>query len=549
MRMRRTMWMLVLLMAAGCHAAVDDPKGQSEELADPVRREHAIENLQSMFNKALAAAKGDRSLPPVKTFADAAVDNMAKTYLDHPEDSVNGGRLMMLMYELQDPRAIPAMLKALDWTHEVTEDHAVTAARAAVEMDVPSDKKGELVDAICKALGRVEENRGVDNRMRKGFIEVLGKLGDKRATPTLIKIVETQDKNQNFLFNILAAQQLVKLADPTAIPTMIKALYIFAEDNPAMRMNDVATSALVASGKLSLAPLLKVLQGQDEGANAMVKAYIGAIKMRDKDAAARMKPEAIVAAEAAYTLGKLGDRTAIDALTAEAKHEDKDRRFAAALALVSINREDSDTAAIVATLKKVYDDAPKAGKPQMLVAVRHLYASEIMGFLEKIAVTEEKELPPIQMYGFVSHALLANKAEAQKVKHVLETAELIKGQVKDYAAAIKAAEECDEKIDCWVGKLGDKDKVVLRKAANMLARFGRGDEKAINGLLKLFTHEDIEVRNEALAAVDYMAIKGSKAAVDKIEDIEAREQGRSSWNNFKREALPTRSRLLLRTGS
>ena len=66
-----------------------------------------------------------------------------------------------------------------------------------------------------------------------------------------------------------------------------------------------------------------------------------------------------------------------------------------------------------------------------------MYASEIMGFLLKVAVTEERELPPIQMYGFVSYALLANKAEAAKVKGVLETAELIKSQIKDYIAAIK----------------------------------------------------------------------------------------------------------------
>ena len=68
-------------------------------------------------------------------------------------------------------------------------------------------------------------------------------------------------------------------------------------------------------------------------------------------------------------------------------------------------------------------------------------------------------------------------------------------------------------------------------------------------LVALFGHRDLEVRNEALSAVDAMAVTGSKEAVAKIDELEAAEGGRSIWNNFKREALPARSRLQLRKGS
>lgn len=543
-------WPLISLLwlslgAIGCHASPDDPKGQSEELADPVRRAHAIENLQSIFHKALQETKGDRSQPQVKAFTDAALDNMVKAYLDYPEDSVNGLQLLALMQESQDPRSIPALIKALDWTQEVTEDHAVTAARAIAEMDVPADKQGDIVAAVCESLERIDGNRGVDNRMRKGFIELLGDMGDKRATPTLIKVVETQDANQNFLFNILAGQQLVKLADPAAIPTMIKALYLFDISNPAMRMNDVATSGLVATGKLSLKPLLDTLAGKNEAANALVKLYIDTVRTKDRDAAARMKHETLLAQEIAITLGKLGDRAAIDALVAEAEGDNPDRQFTGAIGLVGINREPSDTKRIVDTIVKVYDAAGKQTKPQLLVNIRHLYASESMPFLQKVATTDERDFPPVQIYGFVSYIMLANKAESKRVKSVMDK-EHLKGSLKDYGPAIAAAEACDEDTACWIGKLKDKDTVVLRKAANMLARYGRGDEKAIAALLPLFGHKDLEVRNEALYAVDYIATAGSKAAVEKIDAVEAAEDGRSSWNNFKREALPTRSRLKLR---
>jgi hypothetical protein len=182
----------------------------------------------------------------------------------------------------------------------------------------------------------------------------------------------------------------------------------------------------------------------------------------------------------------------------------------------------------------------------MLVAMRHLYAPEIMPFLLKVASAAEDELPTIKMYAFAGRALLANRAEAQPLKTLLDKEEDFKAQLEEYRPALLAADECDENVECWIGKLKDKDKIVLRKASSMLARLGRNNDKAIEGLLGLFSHSDLEVRNEALAAVDFIAVNGSKAAVDKISQLEAVEGGRSIWNNFQREALPTRSRLLLR---
>jgi hypothetical protein len=197
-------------------------------------------------------------------------------------------------------------------------------------------------------------------------------------------------------------------------------------------------------------------------------------------------------------------------------------------------------------MTKVYDKSDKQARPQLLVAFRHLYADEAMPLLLKVAKTHESELPPVQMYGWVSYALMANKEESASLGPILEKEELIKPQLLEYQVTIKAAEQCDKSIECWVGKLKDKDKVVVRKATTMLARYGRGNDAALKGLVELFSHTDLEVRNEALSAVDFIAVKGSDLAVKKINDLEAAEAGRSIWNNFSREALPTRSRLQTR---
>ncbi len=543
-----TLSIAMLLAGTACHADLNDPAGQAEELSDPVRREHAIGRLHAIFSQRLVEAKGDRAAASLKEFADVTVEQMNKTYMEHPEDTHNGLKILQLMAELRDARNVPALLKALEWQAEVTEDHAVTAARTLSETDVPADRRGEVIDAICKALKRVEGARGVDNRMRKAFIEVLGKLKDKRATETLIEVALTQEESQNFLFNKLAAQQLVGIADPSAVDAMVKALYLFDPNNPMMRMMEDAESVLVAIGKPAIEPLVKTIKGENEEVNKLVELSIETFRRKDADVAAKMNKDALVARESVLTLGKLGFPEALDTLLAETKEVHKDRRATAALALTSIAASEADTRRIFDAMVEVYEKSDKQARPQLLVAFRHLYADQVMDFLHGVAKTTERELPPVQMYGFVSYSLLANKAESVNLGPILEKEEIIKPHIEEYRVTIKAAQECDKDPACWIGKLKDKDKIILRKAASMLARYGRDNDDAIKGLVELFEHTDLEVRNEALSAVDHIATKGSDVAVKKIEELEAKEAGRSIWNNFAREALPTRSRLVNRAG-
>jgi HEAT repeat protein len=431
----------------------------------------------------------------------------------------------------------------------VSEEHAITAANALAALNVPPDQKGPVVDAIAGALKRVNQPKPIDNRMRKGFIEVLGKLKDKRATPVLVEVALRQDEAQNFLFNKLAAQQMVKIADPGAVDSLVKALYMFDANQPMMRMEEDAEAALVAIGRPAVEPLLKAARGENPEVNKLVELSIEAFRRKDKDLAAKMVKDTLVAREAVLALGRLGFRDSIDVLIKETGEADPDRRMTAALALINISRAPGDTAKIVDALTKVYEKSDKQARPQLLVGLRHMYADEVMPLLGKVAKTTETELPPVQMYGWVSYALMANKDESKILQPILDKEELIKPQLVEYQVVIKAAEQCDKNVECWLGKLKDKDKIIVRKASTMLARYGRGNDAAIKGLVELFGHGDLEVRNEALSAVDFIAVSGSEVAVKKIDELENAESGRSIWSNFSREALPTRSRLLTRTGS
>ncbi|MCG8558069.1 MAG: hypothetical protein MJD61_22695, partial [Proteobacteria bacterium] len=318
---------------------------------------------------------------------------------------------------------------------------------------------------------------------------------------------------------------------------------------PAMRMNDAASSVLVAIGRPALAPLLELLKGKNKAANTIAEQYIAAIRERDPNAAAAMDAGAIVGYEATFTLGKLGYREAMDALLAETKVKHEGRRNAAAIALVSLNRSEADTAKVVEAIKRCFAAAEKISRPQLLVALQHMYSQRAMPFLLQNAKRDERELPDIRVLAYAGYAMLANKAETSSLKAIVNKEKRVGGfreAFQRYDAALDAARTCDTDLGCWAGKLGDKDKLVVRKAANMLARYGRGNDQAVTALVERLGHRNLEVRYAVLNALDFVAVRGSEAAIAKIDELRRREEGRSIWNNFKREALPTRHRLAAR---
>lgn len=565
----------------GCHASPDDPAGQAEELSDPVRRENAIANLQRLYTQALSATDGDRSAesytgddgrekPGPKAIADASIEALVSTYRDHPEDTQNGERILNLLNEMQDPRAMPAYLAALDYREGVTEQHAVIAAQAIERMDLSEDQVAPAVEAIASALERVQGATGVDNRMRIHFIRTLGEIGHPAASPALTSVATRLAEDQDFEINRLAAAAVGDIAAPDAVDDMIKALFLFAPNQPQRRMNDVAAQALVQIGRPSLEPLQELLAGDNEQANRIANNYIEAIRRRDEAAAENMDPRTIVVQEGCFSLGQLGFPEGLDPLLEQVRPlteldvdavEDEDtdpeivpRAHSCAVAAVSINRDDDDVARIREALTETYARVPKPMRPQMLVAMQHTYDPGLLDFLHAQATAEENELPDIRVLAVSSYALLANREEAARLREVIESEPGpeeggFRSNFEENNPALDVARECHEDLQCYIGKLGEDDTMVVRKAAYMVARYGRGNDEAVAALIPLLDHREGQVRADALYALDWVATEGSAEAVAKIDEVKETEEGRSSWNQIKEVAMAIRARLNARAGN
>lgn len=536
------------VVAGGCHANPDDPAGQAGELADPVRREFALGNLTRLYGKVLTEQKSDRNAAPVKQFADVTVEKLVATYVEHPEDSRGGEIILSLLLEIRDPRSLPALLKALEWRTEVNEEHAITAARTLAVIAIPAGQKAAVVTKLAGALDRVSGKRPVDNRMRVEFLRTLGELNDPAAAEVLTKVALRQSEEQNFLINNLAVEQLGKLADPSTVGPLVEALYLFDPSDPRNRMTGTVPAALVRIGKPALAPLLAVLKGENKKALASTKAWIEAVRQRAPQAAEQMNPASETKKEAAFALGTLGFPEAIDALIAAAGDADKGVQLGASVALASINRTDGDTTRIRETILKTYQNQEKIQRMQVLRAMQHLYDPGTLPFFLATAKAPEEELPDIRVIAANAYALLANKAEAGPLKAMIAADNsaykaTFESQNK---ALIAAAEACDVAIACWAKRLDDKDENVARKATYMLGRMGRGNAEAIAALTKKLDDSRELVRGDVFSAIDFVAVKGSPEAVQKIEQVRKAEEGRAIWNHVKERALATQARLAAR---
>jgi HEAT repeat protein len=384
------------------------------------------------------------------------------------------------------------------------------------------------------------------------MIRALGSLEDQGATEILTAIATKQDENQNFLINRLAAQQLGELRDPSAIPALIKCLFLFAPGRPDMRMNDVAAEALILIGRPSLKPLLGVLAGNDASANAIAKHYIGAVKARRPDLATKMTVRQVTGSEASFALGALGFSEALEPLLAEAASSDTARKLNAAIALVRVDVPPAQKERVRAALKKVYAGLPKgfggvAMRGQLLSAIAHTYDAEMMPFIYEQAA-DKKANPELRIIAVHNYALLADEAEAAKLSSLIAAEKRSEdgGYREKFAEnepLLELAKECDTSVDCWVSKAGSADTSKARKGAYMLGRFAAGNQKAIDALVGQLGSEELGVRLSALMAVDRIAVDGSPAAVAKIDDLRTREEGQSVWTRFRGEALPIQARL------
>jgi HEAT repeat protein len=314
-------------------------------------------------------------------------------------------------------------------------------------------------------------------QVRKAAIEALVNIGAPAVEP-LITALESKD------FHVWAdaAKALGKIGDLRAIPSLINVL------NTAKKFHikgniirEPAEDALVKMGSSAVEPLISALSHEDKNVCIMAVSVLG--KIGDRRALAPLMDslhdgegemrQAVVAA-----LGVLGDNRAMDVITKCLKDENRNVQKTAARTLDKIGWEPGEEDAAGATywiINRNWDRCVQIGEPAVGPLISALSEAD-----NDVCISIGKTLGQIGDPQSVQPLI---EALRNKNKNVCTAAAIALGQIGDA-----------DSIEPLIETLKDKDLHVHEVVIQALEKFG---ETAVEPLIAAFKGEDRDVRGGA----------------------------------------------------
>ena len=383
-------------------------------------------------------------------------------------------------------------------------------------------------------------------RANSKISDALGTLGDRRATPALLKVLQTRDD----LLRVHAVEALGKLKDPSSTPALVR---LVSDDGmPPL----IVKFAIIALGDIgapdAIPPLLKALVMERNGISFFVEASYGLFQIgspavpalsalvagTDKEYAAWAESQNRLpggyVSKAAIVLADIGDPSAIPVLIKALKWEDAGGKEAltnlvrgtVAEALGRLRA--ADAAAPMSAMYGSVEDARVRG--QFGVALAHINDKKVLPKLEA-AVKNVKDPWPDRQEAIAALALLGDAKEkpvfdaVQKVETVEkalkeclaeesdDSADAKKekcqkaadARVKflaDQVALLMVADGCKEDAACWAGKLKDANPKIRERAAYQLGELGSAG--SIDALVEACKDQSTYVRRAAYIALDWL---------------------------------------------
>ena len=200
MRIRSLALVSVLVLGAvACEGDPNDPITWAKQLKNLRTQKEALDHLANM--------DVEKARPAVPALMELYQDTKRPEHLE-------------ALARYKDERSKQLFIEALEYSDDDF-DRATIAAGVLGEMKSP-----DAVDPLIKAAEKPLPIKSRANNVRIAAIRALVKIGDKRAVPTLMKIVTTSADDQDFLLNQKAALALAEFRDPQSIPALLQGLFM-----------------------------------------------------------------------------------------------------------------------------------------------------------------------------------------------------------------------------------------------------------------------------------------------------------------------------------
>jgi HEAT repeat protein len=479
-----TLSLSLAVSSLACQGDPADPMTWAKQLKDLRTQKEALDNLAKM--------DVEKARPAVPALIELYNDDKRPEHLE-------------ALARYKDDRAKSIMIGALDYTDDDF-DRATIAAGVLGEMKAP-----DAVDPLIKAAEKPLPIKSRANSARIAALRALVKIGDKRAVPTLMKILTTSADEQDFLLNQKAALGLAEFRDPQSIPALEKGLFMTGRGTQTFQE---CRLALVRIGQPAVEPLVQLLQEKNADVQDM------AAKLKFDEATPGVVPH-----KAAILLGDLRAKTAVPALVARLHSKQKGGEHLAALIALGYIATPPAVDAILAVLKD-----GKADPGERASAADALYLSgdrRAVPVLLDVAKTgyvtvDGQKASDLRASAAIALSRIAGKETFATFKALADKETEAEGQFGLALDRMQVADECGEDVACYGKKLNDPSWTRAEKAAFAIGF--SGDAKAgiplLLGAMKpitTMTPEHYPVHQAILFSLARLANKDCTSCFEKLD--------------------------------
>jgi HEAT repeat protein len=476
------------LGSLGCSGDPNDPETWAKQLKNLRTQKEALDHLANM--------DVEKARPAVPALIELYKDTRRPEHLE-------------ALARYKDERSKPLLIEALEYSDDDF-DRATIAAGALADM-----KATDAVDALIKAADKPLPIKSRANNAKLTAIRALVRIGDKRAVPTLVKILTTSADEQDFALNQKAALGLAELRDPSSIPALLKGLFMTGRG---ANIFHECRLALVRIGAPAIDPLIDLLNEKNADVNAMAKE----LKFEEPPP---VGTPGVVPKKAAILLGDLRAKKAVPALQAKLKQKQRGDEHMAMLIALGFIADPSGIATLIAKAKD-----PKADYLERNAAADGLYlagdsrsAPTLLELAKNGYVTiDGQKGSNLRASAAIDFSRIAGADQYEAFKALADKETQAVGVFGEALDRMAVAKECGKDVACYGKKLSDPSWTRSEKAAFAIGFSGdaaRGIPLLLAAMKPLtsMTPERFPVHQAILYALTRLGSKSCKECIEKFD--------------------------------
>ena len=508
--------------------------------------------LALLFAVSLAACKGDPKDPASwdKQLSAARRVKDKERILSELRDShlLQPSFVPMLQAHLASEKQAEVKAAIARVLREVPDSSSVGPLSEAIDFGNSDSAANSMNKEIAAALGRIGDPKAIPNLVkllssrdpyvRIEAVNALGAMRAKRAVPQLIEMV-SDDSLEPFVCK-KAIQALGEIGDPAAVPTLMQMMF---KENARRGVSFYVESsfALFQIGSPAADALVRVIDGED-------KSLITWARKNNVI-------EPAIYAKTAQVLGDLLERRAERALLSRLRFQSEyvdlklfvRIRVADALGrlrskeaikpVMELLTEEEEPAAREEYVRTLARIGGRESIPSLLkLASKGLWAEREPALLGIAMLGADEELKLFARLTESEEALTAAECKLSDAAGCQRPADLTKqrrGSIQRLQRLLEAAQQCHGETGCWAKYLGDADEHLRERAAYELGRSGNAE--IVEPLIAKLGESNLDVRLAVIESLDWLildargAAKKAASSLEAIEQQLAREQGHTEF--------------------